>query len=77
MFSTSSEAGVGMEEEVRIGELFEAIERRRLINGSEGVGSIVERLWYHMSRRGPSSNDKVRRLKSATSNYIASRLARD
>lgn len=45
MFSIASEGGVGLDEEVRIGELFEAIERRRLINGSEGVFSIVERLW--------------------------------
>lgn len=46
MFSIASEAGMGLDEEVRIGELFEAIDRRRLINGSEGVCSIVERLWY-------------------------------
>lgn len=45
MFSIASEGGVGLDEVVRIGELFEAIERRRLINGSEGVFSMVERLW--------------------------------
>lgn len=44
MFSIASEAGVGLDEEVRVGDLFEAIERRRPINGSEGVVSIVARL---------------------------------
>lgn len=44
MFSIASEVGVGLGEEVGIGELFEAIERRRLSNGSEGVVSIAARL---------------------------------
>ena len=43
-FSIASEEEVGFGEEVGIGELFEAIERRRLSNGSEGGVSIMTRL---------------------------------
>ncbi len=40
-FSIASEVGVGFGEAVGIGGLFEAIERRRLISGSEEGESIM------------------------------------